>query len=38
MSVASKIGKMSGSAFRASLKRAGIITADGNLQAKYKKK
>jgi len=36
--VASKIDKMSGSDFRASLVRAGIITTKGNLKAKYRKK
>ena len=38
MMVASKIDKMSGSDFRASLVRAGIISTKGTLKAKYKKK
>lgn len=38
MCIAKKIGKMSGPAFLSSLRRAGIITAEGALQAKYKKK
>jgi hypothetical protein len=38
MSIAGKIAKMSGPEFLASLRRAGIITADGTLQAKYKKR
>ena len=38
MTVANKIGKMSGSDFRASLLRAGIISTKGTLRSKYKKK
>jgi hypothetical protein len=38
MRIASKIDKMSGSDFRASLVRAGIISTNGTLKAKYKKK
>jgi hypothetical protein len=38
MTVANKIGKMSGPDFRASLLRAGIISTKGTLRSKYKKK
>jgi hypothetical protein len=38
MRVAKKIAKMSREEFLASLRRAGIVTADGKLTAKYKKK
>ncbi len=38
MHIAAKISKMSGPEFLASLQRAGITTAKGMLQAKYKKK
>ena len=37
MCVAGKIGKMTGSEFRASLVRAGIITTKGTLKLQYKK-
>jgi hypothetical protein len=38
MRIARKISKMSGAEFRASLLRAGIISAKGKLLARYKKK
>jgi hypothetical protein len=38
MCIAGKIEKMSGPEFLASLRRAGIITGKGTLQAKYKRK
>lgn len=38
MRIAKGIEKMSGTMFRKSLIRAGIITEQGALQAKYKKK